>query len=123
MMSDRPSHAWPYYVATALSLSLGWGIGGNFGHEYGAMIPGASAALSVFLMSGWPGWHARAAEFALLGALGRSFGDSMSHMQVVAYTHSGHSPSVLCGIAGLFVLGSCGRRPEAPGPDRPRWRS
>ncbi len=29
-----------YYTATALSLSLGWGIRGNFGHEYGAMIPG-----------------------------------------------------------------------------------
>ena len=29
-----------YYTATALSLSIGWGIRGNFGHEYGAMMPG-----------------------------------------------------------------------------------
>ena len=27
----------------ALSLSIGWGIRGNFGHEYGAMIPGLQA--------------------------------------------------------------------------------
>ena len=29
----------------------------------------------------------------------------MSYMQVVAYTHSGHSPSVLYGFACLFVIG------------------
>jgi hypothetical protein len=52
MMSDRPTHPWPYYVATALSLSLGWGIRGNLGHEYGAMMPGTLATLSVCLMSG-----------------------------------------------------------------------
>ena len=28
-------------LPAALSLSVGWGIRGNFGHEYGAMIPGA----------------------------------------------------------------------------------
>lgn len=93
------------YLAAALSLWLGWGIRGNYGHEYGAMIPGALAALAVALMSGRPDWHRRAAEFAWLGALGWSFGGSISYMQVVAYTHSGHSPSVLYGFACLFVIG------------------
>jgi hypothetical protein len=41
----------------------------------------------------------------MLGALGWSFGGSMSYMQVVAYTHSGHSQSVLYGFACLFVIG------------------
>ena len=36
-------------VLCALSLSLGWGVRGNFGHEYGAMIPGALAALAGVL--------------------------------------------------------------------------
>ena len=94
-----------FYVATALSLSLGWGIRGNFGHEYGAMIPGALAALAAVLLSGRADWHRRTAEFALFGALGWSFGGSISYMQVVAYTHSGHSPSVLYGFACLFVIG------------------
>jgi hypothetical protein len=105
----------PFFLATALSLSLGWGIRGNFGHEYGAMIPGALAALAVCLMSGRPDWHARAAEFALLGALGWSFGGSMSYMQVVAYTHSGHSPSVLYGFACLFVIGFLWAAPGGAG--------
>jgi hypothetical protein len=98
-------HGSAFYVATALSLSLGWGIRGNFGHEYGAMIPGALASLAAILLSGRSDWHRRAADFALFGALGWSFGGSISYMQVVAYTHSGHSPSVLYGFACLFVIG------------------
>ncbi len=92
-------------LLTALSLSIGWGIRGNFGHEYGAMIPGALAALTVCLLSGRRDWRERAPYFAFFGALGWSFGGSMSYMQVVAYTHSGHLPSQLFGFFGLFVLG------------------
>lgn len=89
----------------ALSLSIGWGIRGNFGHEYGAMIPGALAALAVVLVSGRADWQRRIAYFGLFGALGWSLGGSMSYMQVIAYTHSGHSASVLYGFACLFVIG------------------
>src|SRR5271156_452980 len=92
-------------VATALSLWLGWGIRGNFGHEYGAMIPGALAAMAAVLFSGRHDWHRRIVYFAMFGALGWSFGGSISYMQVVGYTHSGHSPSVLYGFACLFVIG------------------
>ena len=45
-----------YYVLTALSLSIGWGIRGNFGHEYGAMIPGALAAMAAVLLAGRADW-------------------------------------------------------------------
>jgi hypothetical protein len=96
----------PRFIAlTALSLSLGWGIRGNYGHEYGAMIPGALAALAAVLLSGRADWQERIAYFATFGALGWSFGGSMSYMQVIAYTHSGHSSSVLYGFACLFVIG------------------
>src|SRR5437762_7355986 len=88
-----------------LSLSIGWGIRGNFGHEYGAMIPGMLASLAAALLSGRTDWHRRAVFFAFFGALGWSFGGSISYMQVIAYTHSGHSPSVLYGFACLFVIG------------------
>ena len=88
-----------------LSLSIGWGIRGNFGHEYGAMIPGALASLAAALLSGRSDWHRRAVFFAFFGALGWSFGGSISYMQVIAYTHSGHSPSQLYGFACLFVIG------------------
>src|SRR5690242_5781293 len=89
----------------ALSLSIGWGIRGNFGHEYGAMIPGALASLAAVLVSQRSDWLQRPASFGFLGALGWSFGGSISYMQVIGYTHSGHSSSVLYGSACLFVIG------------------
>src|SRR6266850_8437034 len=92
-------------LCVGLSLSIGWGIRGNFGHEYGAMIPGALATLAAVLLSGRQDWMERCGSFAFFGALGWSFGGSMSYMQVIAYTHSGHSPSVLYGFACLFILG------------------
>src|SRR5947207_868755 len=89
----------------ALSLSIGWGIRGNFGHEYGAMIPGALASLAAVLLSGRSDWHRRCVFFAFFGALSWSFGGSISYMQVIGYTHSGHAPSQLYGFACLFVIG------------------
>jgi len=88
-----------------LSLAIGWGIRGNFGHEYGAMIPGVLATLAAVLLSGRSDWHRRAVFFAFFGALGWSFGGSISYMQVIAYTHSGHSGSQLYGFACLFTIG------------------
>jgi hypothetical protein len=105
MSQSTATRRWALYTLTALSLWIGWGIRGNFGHEYGAMIPGALAAMAAVLLSGRDDWHGRIAYFAMFGALGWSFGGSMSYMQVVAYTHSGHSLSVLYGFACLFVIG------------------
>jgi hypothetical protein len=94
-----------YFFVTALALSIGWGIRGNFGHEYGAMIPGALAAMAAVLLSGRSDWLGAIPFFAMFGALGWSFGGSISYMQVIGYTHSGHSASVLYGFANLFVIG------------------
>jgi hypothetical protein len=93
------------FLATALSLSVGWGIRGNFGHEYGAMIPGALAAMAAVLLAGREDWWRRIAYFAFFGALGWSFGGSISYMQVIGYTHSGDSLSVAYGFGCLFVIG------------------
>ncbi|HEU4752038.1 MAG TPA: hypothetical protein VFU47_02940, partial [Armatimonadota bacterium] len=103
--SPAPSPPWPRLLLTALSLSLGWGIRGNFGHEAGAMLPGALAAMAVVLTSGREDWRRRILYFAFFGALGWSFGGSLSYMQVIAYTHSGDSLSVWYGFACLFLLG------------------
>src|SRR5262249_52937446 len=84
---------------------IGWGIRGNFGHEYGAMIPGALAAVAVVLASGREDWWRRVAYFGLFGAVGWSFGGSISYMQVISYTHSGHAPSQPYGFACLAVIG------------------
>jgi hypothetical protein len=42
-----------------LSLSIGWGIRGQFGHESGAWIPGALAAIAVCLLSQRDDWQRR----------------------------------------------------------------
>jgi hypothetical protein len=89
----------------ALALSIGWGVRGNWGHEYGAMIPGALAAMAAVLASGRDDWWRRIPFFAFFGALGWSFGGSISYMQVIAYTHSGDALSVAYGFACLFVIG------------------
>ena len=57
-----------------LSLSIGWGIRGNYGHEYGAMLAGALAGIAAALMSGREDWRQRVPYFAFFGALGDFFG-------------------------------------------------
>ena len=113
--ASRPSRGIVFFFLTGLSLSVGWGIRGNFGHEYGAMIAGALAALAMVALSGREDWARRSAYFAMFGALGWSFGGSQSYMQVIAYTHSGHSPSVLYGFACLFVIGFLWAAPGGAG--------
>ncbi len=100
-----PSFRVSTILLVALSLALGWGIRGNFGHETGAMVPGALAAIAVCLLSGRKDWRRRVAFFGFFGAVGWAFGGSMSYGQVIGYTHSGHAPSQLWGFAGLFVIG------------------
>ncbi|AMV38309.1 hypothetical protein [Planctomyces sp. SH-PL62] len=104
-----------FYLLTALSLSVGWGVRGNFGHEYGALIPGALAAMAAVLLSGRRDWYGRLPFFALFGALGWSFGGSISYMHVIGYTHSGHSESVLYGFAALFTIGFLWAAPGGAG--------
>lgn len=69
------------------------------------MIAGVLSAIAVVLTSARPDWWRRVSFFAFFGALGWAFGGSISYMQVIAYTHSGHSSSVAYGFACLFVIG------------------
>ena len=92
-------------LLVGLSLSIGWGIRGNFGHEYGAAFAGCLAALTVCLLSGRQDWRERVLYFGFFGALGWGFGGSMSYMQVISYTESGHFSSQWYGYTCLFVIG------------------
>lgn len=89
----------------ALSLSIGWGIRGNFGHEAGAMIPGALAALAACLLSGREDWRGRAPWFALFGGLGWAFGGSIAYMYCVSFAGSEHGPTALYGFLICFCVG------------------
>ncbi len=92
-------------LLAALSLSIGWGIRGNYGHETGAMFPGALTAIAICLLSGREDWRERVPYFACLGALGWGFGGSISYMQVIGYVQSGNLESQYYGCWGLFFIG------------------
>lgn len=103
-MDRLRSIVWPY-VLCALSMSLGWRVRGQFGHEIGAALPGALGAIALTLGAGRADWLARLPAIAFIGALGWSFGGSVSYMKVVAFTHSTDSATTLYGFAGLFLIG------------------
>lgn len=97
-------------LLVAISLSIGWGIRGNFGHEAGAMIAGGLSALAVALLSERDDWQRRAAYFGLFGALGFGFGGSISYMYPLSFTESGQTASTYYGFFAVFLEGGlwCG---------------
>lgn len=88
-----------------LSLSIGWGIRGNYGHQWGAALPGALSAMAAVIISGREDWMRRVAYFGVFGAMGWGVGAAMAYMVVIAYTHSGQSASVLYGFCCLCIIG------------------
>jgi hypothetical protein len=94
----------------ALSLSIGWGIRGNFGHESGAMIAGALSAIAVALLSQRDDWHRRVTYFGFFGALGWGFGGSIAYMYPLSFTESGHTATTYYGYFATFLEGGlwCG---------------
>ncbi|MBI4892005.1 MAG: hypothetical protein HY821_15370 [Acidobacteria bacterium] len=96
----------PASIALAmLSLSIGWGMRGNYGHETGAMMPGALCAIAISLFSAREDWRQRLPSFAVFGALGWGFGGSMSYMVPMGYTQSGEFASQIYGFVMVFLLG------------------
>jgi hypothetical protein len=114
---------WQFLLLAALSLSIGWGIRGQFGHEYGAAMAGSLSCLAIAVLSGREDWHRRAAYFAMLGGIGWSFGGSMSYMKVVAFTHSPDAATALYGFANMFLLGFLWAAPGGTGCALPAYLS
>ena len=73
-------------LLAALAMSVGWGFRGDYGHEAGAMVPGALLGLAVSLTSRRPDWQSRGVTLAFLGAIGWAFGGQMSYGKVIGYT-------------------------------------
>ncbi len=92
-------------LLAGLAMSLGWGIRGDYGHEAGAMIPGALLGLSICLASGREDWWRRASLMGMCGAIGWAFGGQMSYGRITGYTASSSLPDVFYGYTCLFVIG------------------
>jgi len=107
MQPTKLNPSWRYgtIFLVAISLSIGWGIRGNFGHEYGAAFAGCLAAITVALLSGREDWRQKVPYFAFFGAIGWGFGASQSYMQVLSYTESGHAISQWYGYLATFFIG------------------
>ena len=101
----NPLLRWESLVLAMLALSIGWGIRGNYGHEFGAMIPGMLCAVAVCLMSGREDWRSRVPFFAFFGASGWAFGGSIAYMVTMSYTQSGELRSQLFGWFAVFMVG------------------
>lgn len=95
----------PSLLLVLLSLSIGWGIRGNYGHEAGAMMPGVLAGIAMALVSGREDWKRRIPFFAFFGALGWAFGGSIAYMVPPSYTQSGHLPTQVYGFFATFLEG------------------
>ncbi|MCL5281685.1 MAG: hypothetical protein M1376_17445 [Planctomycetes bacterium] len=92
-------------ILAGVAMSLGWGIRGDYGHEVGAMIPGALLGLSICLASGREDWWRRASLMGMCGAIGWAFGGQMSYARITGYTASSSLPDVFYGYACLFLIG------------------
>src|SRR5512143_216174 len=92
-------------ILAGLAMSLGWGIRGDYGHEAGAMIPGALLGLSICLASGRDDWWRRASLMGMCGAIGWAFGGQMSYARITGYTASSSLPDVFYRSACLFIIG------------------
>ena len=98
-----PSFRTSSIILVLLSLSIGWGIRGNYGHEAGAMIPGALAGIAAALISGREDWRRRVPYFAFFGALGWAFGGSIAYMVPPTYTQTGHLATQVYGFFATFL--------------------
>lgn len=107
-MSQSPANPllrFSSFFLIALSLSIGWGIRGDFGHEAGAWIPGALSAVAICLLSRREDWQRRVAYCALFGGLGWGFGGSISYMWPMTFANSGQWESIWYGFFGIFLIG------------------
>lgn len=93
-------------LLSALSMSVGWGFRGDFGHETGAILPGALLGLSIAMASGRADWLRRSSLIALFCGLGWAIGGQMSYGIVIGYTKHNVLADVAYGYAGLFAIGA-----------------
>jgi hypothetical protein len=91
-----------FVFVPALSLSLGWGIRGQYGGQRGALIAGALFGLALGVVSG----HSSPMRFAAVAAVAMSFGGAMTYGQTIGLTHDEpRSPTYWLGMTGLAVKG------------------
>ncbi len=89
--------------------AMGWGIRGQYGHEWGAMVPGVLVAFALVFLFYRQSSSLHAARTVALAAVGFSFGGTMTYGQTIGLTHDtplvGNHQAFWWGMVGLFVKG------------------
>ena len=96
-------------VMASAAGGMGWGIRGQYGHEWGAMVPGVLVAFTLVFLFSRRSTSLHAARAVALAAVGFSFGGVMTYGQTVGLTHDhelvGNSDAYAWGMIGLFLKG------------------
>ncbi|HIB85897.1 TPA: hypothetical protein EYO57_01585 [Candidatus Poribacteria bacterium] len=66
---------------------MGWGIRGQYGHEWGVMVPGVLVAFTLVFLFCRRSTSLHAARAVALTAIAFSFGGTMTYGQTVGLTH------------------------------------
>jgi len=92
-------------ILAGLAMSVGWGFRGDYGHEAGAMVPGALLGLAICIASGREDWWRRASIMGMCGAIGWAFGGQISYAKITGYTAGSSLLDAFYGYACLFLIG------------------
>lgn len=98
---DRATRA----AFVALAVGLGWGIRGDFGHQLGAMVPGALLAMTFAYVSGQDRMFRMLPLMAFVGAITMSLGGTMSYGTLHGYAKSASFVNNVYGFVTLFLVG------------------
>ncbi len=95
----------PGMLLVAFATSLGWGLRGEWGHWWGATVPGASCGMATWLAFGAvdSGWQSL--RFGATLAVSTSLGGILSYGRIVGYVKSEHDRSPLFGSFALLLVG------------------
>jgi hypothetical protein len=122
---EAPLPRWLVAVICGVTLSLGWGLRGQFGGPRGATVPGALAAMALALTARRRLTAAQFWAVAAAGAMGFSIGAEDTYMQTVGRISRGDSTlwcyfglllkgGVWGGLGGLFIGSALGRKRYTP---------
>ena len=96
-------------IMGAAAGGMGWGIRGQYGHEWGAMVPGVLVALTLVFLFCKHATSLSAARAIALTAVAFSFGGTMTYGQTIGLTHDatlvGNHEAYRWGMIGLFIKG------------------
>lgn len=95
-----------YYLFAAVAMCYGWGWRGVYGHEAGAMLPGAVLGMALCLGSARQDWYRRALVAGLCGAIGWSWGGQLTNMEHRLYIVSNSVVDAIYGFACIGLVGT-----------------